>query len=327
MLVVLIGCGQIIPETPKIKGVSFVASKSEAMQNNIDPIVNINANYAAIMPFGFIKSLEQPEIIYDTDRQWYGESVRGASQYIGKLHENGINVMLKPQLWLWHGEFTGNLRPNSEDKWILLEESYRNFILDFAAVAESSKVNLFCIGTELEQFVLNRPEFWSELIVDIRKVYKGNLTYAANWDEYKRVPFWDEMDYIGVDAYFPISESQTPSLEEVRRGWQPWKTELKEIARAHNKQIVFTEYGYRSVDYAGKEPWRSDREMSVVNLEAQVNLSQGLYDEVWKEAWFAGGFIWKWFLDHSEVGGHEDSQFTPQNKPVEAVIKNAHASQ
>jgi hypothetical protein len=62
-----------------------------------------------------------------------------------------------------------------------------------------------------------------------------------------------------------------------------------------------------------------------LNLEAQSNLSKGLYEEVWNETWFAGGFIWKWFIDHSEVGGAEDTQFTPQNKPVEAVVKEAYS--
>jgi hypothetical protein len=37
---------------------------------------------------------------------------------------------------------------------------------------------------------MNRPKYWQELILEIRKVYKGKLTYAANWDEFKRVPFW-----------------------------------------------------------------------------------------------------------------------------------------
>ena len=36
---------------------------------------------------------------------------------------------------------------------------------------------------------------------------------------------------------------------------------------------------------------------------------------------FAGGFIWKWFHNHSEVGGMQNNRFTPQNKPVEKLIK------
>lgn len=308
-------------ETPrKMNGISFVASRDTIQQHHITPVLKIHTNYAAIMPFGFIKTLEHPEIIFNTDRQWFGETRNGAKQYIELLHKNNIKVLVKPQIWVWRGEFTGYLKMTSEENWKLLEDSYRNFILEYAAMAAEAEVDLFCIGTELEQFVMHRPAFWETLIAEIRLIYKGKLTYAANWDEYKRVPFWNKLDYIGVDAYFPISDQKTPTLEDAKAGWKPWKDELKLFSEKEQKQIIFTEYGYRSVDFAGKEPWVSDREMKDVNLEAQVNLTQGLFDEVWNESWFAGGFLWKWFIAHPEVGGINNSQFTPQNKPVEATI-------
>ena len=44
------------------------------------------------MPFGFIESLDHPELLYSTDRQWYGETIEGTKQYINKLQQNDINV-------------------------------------------------------------------------------------------------------------------------------------------------------------------------------------------------------------------------------------------
>ncbi len=38
--------------------------------------------------------------------------------------------------------------------------------------------------------------------------------------------------------------------------------------------------------------------------------------------WFAGGFIWKWFHKHKEVGGENNNRFTPQNKPAEVLLRN-----
>lgn len=310
-----------IAQNEKINGISFVASRKEAHQGNVDPVKEINANHAAVMPFGFIRNLETPEIIHNTERQWFGETREGAKQYIELLHKNGIQVMMKPQIWIWRGEFTGYLKMNSEENWVKLEESYRSFILTYAKLASELDVALFCIGTELEQFIVHRPEYWFQLISEIKEIYKGKLTYAANWDEYKRVPFWTQLDYIGVDAYFPVSESKTPTVEEAKAGWQRWKTELRGVSEKARKPILFTEYGYRSVDYAGKEPWKSDRSMTGVNLSAQENLIQALFEETWDESWMAGGYIWKWFIEHSNVGGSENSRFTPQNKPAEALIK------
>ena len=67
-------------------------------------------------------------------------------------------------------------------------------MLTYAAAAEEGNAELLCIGTELEEFVKKRPQYWRKLIQEIRGVYKGKLTYAANWDEYQQVPFWDAVD-------------------------------------------------------------------------------------------------------------------------------------
>lgn len=307
-------------QSKKINGLSFVASPDSITETHTNPVVNIGANFCAIMPFGFIKNLEHPEIIHNTDRQWFGETREGAKQYIEALKKKGIKSMIKPQIWIWHGEFTGYLEMKSEANWKTLEDSYTSFTMEYANLAQEVNAELFCIGTELEKFVTNRPDYWNNLISEIKKVYQGKLTYAANWDEFKQTPFWSQLDYIGVDAYFPVSDSKTPTVEECLEGWKTHKQVIKELSERNSKPILFTEFGYRSVDYSGKEPWKSDRSMTVVNLEAQTNTTQALFNAFWKEDWFAGGFIWKWFHDHENVGGKNNNRFTPQNKPVETVI-------
>ena len=311
-------------QTPsnKIDGISLVASRDSLYKSHIQPIKKLHANYAAIMPFGFVRKLDHPEIMYNTDRQWFGETEEGVRQYIHQLEETGIEIMIKPQLWIWRGLFTGYMKMEREADWLDLENCYRNFILDFARIAEEEKVSIFCIGTELEQFINHRPQYWFDLIREIRKVYSGKLTYAANWDEYKRVPFWNVLDFIGVDAYFPITASRTPNVEESKNGWQKWKAQMQEMSDSIGKPILFTEYGYRSVDYAGKEPWVSSREMTEVNLMGQNNLLDALFQEVWQEEWFAGGFLWKWHPHYERVGGEKDAFFTPQGKPSEKLIKS-----
>ena len=308
-------------QTNKINGVSFVASRDSINENHINPVVNIHANYAAIMPFGFIKNLEHPEIIYNTDRQWFGETIVGAKQYIEALQNKNIKIMLKPQIWVWKGEFTGFIEMKQEADWKTLEDSYSKFILDYAELAAATGVEIFCIGTELEKFIDNRPEYWNGLIVEIKKIYNGKLTYAANWNEFDRTPFWNALDYIGIDAYFPLSDKKTPSLEDCMEGWKQHKAYIQNFSVTHKKPILFTEYGYRSMDYAGKQPWDTNNSIIQVNLEAQVNATQALFETFWKEDWFAGGFVWKWFHNHNESGGKNNARFTPQNKPVESLIE------
>jgi hypothetical protein len=63
-------------------------------------------------------------------------------------------------------------------------------------------MELFCFGTELGIQSQKRLQYWAQLIVK-KKNIKGKLTYAANWDDFDK-PFWNELDYIGIDAYFPF---------------------------------------------------------------------------------------------------------------------------
>jgi len=305
----------------KINGVSFVASREEAAQSHVDEVLQINANSAAVMPFGFMRDVANPDIIFDTERQWFGETRKGAKQYIELLQKNGISVMVKPQIWVWKGEFTGTITMSTEAQWQQLEASYDAFILTYAQLAEETQAPIFCIGTELEKFVEHRPEYWQLLIKKIKEVYHGKLTYAANWDEYKRTPFWEQLDYIGIDAYFPLSESKTPTVAELRKGWQPWKTKITELATRNNRAVLFTEFGYRSMDFTAKKPWLVDRTEEGVNLQAQVNAKNAIFKEFWNEDWFAGGYVWKWFIQHEKSGGERDNRFTPQNKPAEATIR------
>ncbi len=305
---------------PKINGVSFVASREEAKQEHVDEVLLVNANHAAVMPFGFIRDINSPEIIHNTDRQWFGETKGGAKQYIELLQKNGVQVMVKPQIWIWRGEFTGTLKMNTEEEWKILEKSYDDFIITYAKLAEETKADILCIGTELEQFVKNRPGYWKNLVKEIREVYKGKLTYAANWDEYPRTTFWEDLDYIGIDAYFPLSEEKTPSVEQLKKGWQPWKNKIAALSKEKNKPVLFTEFGYRSMDYNAKKPWLVDRNDDAVNLQAQSNAKKAIFSEFWTEDWFAGGYVWKWFINHEKSGGIEDNRFTPQNKPAQKII-------
>lgn len=310
-----------VVKSDKINGISFVASSDTINADNVDPIIGVNSNYVTLMPFAFIRDLNIPQVYYSSTKQWYGETLEGIEQYAEQFRKEEIKIMIKPQIWVRGGTYTGLIEMTNEEEWKILEDSYREFILIFADLAQKLNAEIFCIGTELEKFVINRPSYWNELILKIREVYKGKLTYAANWDEYKRLPFWKDLDFIGVDAYFPLSDSKTPTVSELEEGWKIHKEEIKRIQHDFKKPILFTEFGYRSVDFTGKEPWNSNRDLGEVNLEGQTNALQALYNQFWKEDWFAGGFLWKWFTNHQNVGGPTNDRFTPQNKPAETLLK------
>ena len=308
-------------QTKKINGISFVASKDTISTEHILPVVEVQGNYVALMPFGFVSDLSSPKIIYNSKKQWFGETENGLLQYAKSFQTEHIKIMVKPQIWVWKGEYTGFIEMHSKEEWIVLEKTYSEFILTYAKAAQEIQADILCIGTELEKFVAKRPKYWLRLITEIRKVYKGKLTYAANWDEFKRVSFWNKLDFIGVDAYFSLSNKKTPTILDFENGWKPHKKEIVQIQKKYNKPILFTEFGYRSINFTGKETWKSNRVEGNINLEAQVNGLQALHNQFWKEEWFAGGFIWKWFHNHESAGGNKNNRFTLQNKPAEELLK------
>jgi hypothetical protein len=304
-----------------MNGVSFVASRDTISSKHIKPVLRVQSNYVALMPYGFIKELSAPNITHNTDRQWFGETKNGLLQYAKRFQKEKVRIMVKPHIWVWRGEFTGKIKMDSEENWRILEESYTQFILTYAKAAENLNADILCIGTELEQFVAHRPMYWQKIIKEIREIYKGKLTYAANWDEFKRVAFWKDLDFIGIDAYFPLSNKKSPTIAEYELGWKLHKSEILKVQKQFNKPVIFTEFGYRSVDFNGKKPWDSKRVEGGINLEAQANALQAIYNQFWNEEWFAGGFLWKWFHKHDEVGGEKNNRFTPQNKPAEELIR------
>ena len=303
-----------------MNGVSFVASNTPVSIEAIQPVLNLNANWVALMPFGFMKTESETNIQYNSNRQWWGETKIGVSKTALAFHQQKIKTMLKPQIWIPNGGFTGHIEMKSEFEWIAFEKNYEKFILDYANVAQDNDFELFCIGTELNNFVVKRPDFWKQLIIKIKTIYKGKLTYAENWDTYKKVSFLLSLDYIGIDAYFPLSKEKTPTITDLETAWKPIKKEIKNLSSQFKKPILFTEFGYQSKDFTAALPWEHNNNNGL-NLIAQNNSLNAIFNQFWKEKWFAGGFLWKWYDNHSQSGGFTDKDYTIQNKPSEKIVK------
>ena len=300
-----------------VKGVGVVATVREIDSNAFIGIKNINANAVAIMPFGFC-SEDQPVVAYNSPRQWWGEKDIGVTTCIKMAAQHNLSVMVKPHLWIRDGEYSGKFDLPNSNAWKLWEDGYLNYIIHFAKIADTGGANIFCIGTELGNSIKERPFFWDRLIDSVRQVFHGKLTYAANWDDYDDVPFWGKLDYIGIDAYFPLSNDKTPSTEELAKDWRKYLQAIEKIAKGIDRQVLFTEYGYRNSDACAAEPWKENG--NDANDVAQSNAYEAFYESFSNKNWFAGGFVWKWYADHYF---HEKNKidFTPQGKPALNIIK------
>lgn len=312
----------------KINGVSLVAPPHPFSQDPTAAPQAMGSNWVALLPYAAYRK-NQPEIqVFEGG--WWGERPVGIATAARYAQQRGMKIMLKPQLWT-HNQWIGDLDFDNEEDWATFEKQYRKFIMDWATIGDSLAVDLLCIGTEIRYAVQKRPEYWRQLIHDIRAVYDGELTYAPNWDSYDKVPFWDALDYIGVDAYFPLINTDTPTVCALKEAWKPKVAALAAFAKKHQKKLLFTEYGYMSVNGAAYNTWELEAQKAslTINEQAQANAFQALIETFATEDWWAGGFLWKWYPSQLAALGEGSLKrdYTPQGKLAEKVLKQLQQKQ
>jgi hypothetical protein len=307
---------------PRMKGLSFVAVPDPYTQNPMPEVSAIAADWIALIPYGFTR-LDKAAVQYNSEGwQWWGERPEGIKKTIELAHEANIHVMLKPQIYIPNG-FTGNLDFRTDAEWQAWETDYERFMLLFADIAATQKVEMFCIGTEFKTSVQKRPLFWRNLIAKIRKVYQGKMTYASNWDEYTIVPFWDALDYVGVNAYFPLLSDKNPSVVALQIAWENPLLTLAAFAKSQQKQVLFTEFGYMSLDECASASWEVEakKDKLTINEQAQANALEALLATFSAQPWWQGGFLWKWFPNMQGHEGYPEKDYTPQGKKSAISIK------
>ena len=293
-------------------GGGYVSQEARAQLRRLHAM---GANAVAVVPYGFARGADNADLSYTgTD-----ETDVDLAQGLHMAHDLGMKVMLKPQLWVSRGEFTGAIRfdnPALRADWM---RRYREFILHYARLAELEGFDLFCIGNELEGLTPYAGD-WRRLIADVRRVYHGPLTYAANWGrEFESIRFWDALDYIGVNNYYPLAAQASARVEDLLPGAEQLATTLEAASRRWHKPILFTEVGYPSVRGGSSQPWIEDGTRGL-SLPEQAAAYEATFRAFAGKPWFRGMFWWKW-PSSGRGGGAEDASFTPLGKPAADVLR------
>ena len=319
------------PQNEKQRGVHvFGRMDSNAMA----PLIRSNFEWVTFVPYAGMKDYNSSSIrIFrgDADRRRRRDSMWRSN--VKLVHSHGLKVFLKPHIWIGEatdGKWRSDIYPETEEDWINWSADYREFIMHYAEIAELTDVDMFCVGTELTALTLKKPQFWEDLIRDVKKVYSGQLTYAANWyKEYDGITFWDQLDYIGIQAYFPLSKNENATVSDISNGWQSHLHKIEAVHKRFDKKILFTEMGYKSTNDSAIKPWEwmdySKANQEKLSVQTQANCYQAFFDSVWNQDWFAGVHIWQWRSHYDKSGGEDDTDFTPQRKLAESVIAEGFA--
>ncbi len=317
----------------QFKGIAFpswsdgaytTAASSQSMQE----LAATGANAIELVTTQYLDTASSVDIEPNEDT----ESDANLELAISQAEQQGLQVMLKPHVNVVDGTWEGELDPSDPNTFF---DSYKNFIVHYAQIAQETGVPVLCVGAELVS--LSGPAYasqWDDIIAAVRQVYTGALTYAATYTEAKNVSFWGKLDYIGIDSYVSLTTEQDPTVEDLEKGWTTVSSDpyiaasedymspvdfYKYLSDSYGKPLIFPEIGYRSVVGSAINPgdWTTQ---SPVDLQQQADAYQAFLD-VWnndKGDWMKGAFVWDWSTDPSS---YIDS-YSPQGKPALATLSS-----
>ncbi|MDA8016955.1 MAG: hypothetical protein MPN21_05850 [Thermoanaerobaculia bacterium] len=136
---------------------------------------------------------------------------------------------------------------------------------------------------------------WRELIGKVREVYSGPIGYAANFDQYHLVGFWDALDVMGVNAYFELrsevldEESPETLYPLLEAGWQDVLGRIatfREEQRITDQPVIFTEMGYTYRAKSTLRPWADEGFSLIYQPTTNPDGSEGEMREyvvVWRD--------------------------------------------
>ncbi len=325
------GEARMWPDTPTTCGVCFAHSYqsrgtrgygTRASERSIDRLDEIGTGAISLTPFGY-QSLRGTSIRSSNNFPG-GETTEAMRADIERAHEHGMVVMIKPHIWP-AGGWRGELAPNpGEGGWEAWFESYTTFMMEWALLAESTGAEWLVVGVELKTATLTETDRWRALIAELRTVYSGHLTYAANWDEVSQVQFWDDLDAVSVQMFAPLADEGTPiTRETVVEAANRWLNQFSRVAETVEKPLILTEAGVINRENALIRPYEWPNDRSEVATELGNTHQRWAYEAIAETFGAAenviGIYWWKVFTD---LNSNEEGEvgFVPLDKPAEQVL-------
>jgi hypothetical protein len=274
------------------RGVSWWMSegRSDSGQASFRRLASLGVTWVSIHTWDPLQAgLAEPLFAPPTHRVGF----RHLGGLVRAAHAAGLRVMVKPHLEMLHPPLQHNrIAMRSGDDWRRWFESYAAYVLPYARDAQAAGADLFCVGRELDSTVVGREADWRSLLRRVRAEFRGPLTYSANFDTWPGIGIWDALDFIGVSAYFPLSDEPDPSLEDLEAGWSRALGPLEEASRRLGRPVLLTEAGFPSIPTAAKAPWREER--APADVWRQARCYEATLRALARRPWIEGAFFWLW---------------------------------
>jgi hypothetical protein len=305
-----------------LTGTDFGGQRAERL---ITSTADVGADWISVAPGWYQRTIDASEIRLNPSRTPPDDDVHNL---IDRAHAAGLRVMLKPFVDSEDGAWRGEFRPADQAAWFA---DFTSMTLHYADLAEQAGADLFCLGTDLDFSAVASATEWHTLIADVRRRYGGPLTYAASHASsdgaggYDAVPFWGDLDFIGINAYFPLAD-RLISHAQLADAWNVWLEEIEtwRTRQKLDRPVIFTELGYRSAATAAVQPRGADPvKPHEIDTDLQANLYTAFFGLPYRLESLQGVFWWRW--DPDATNAH-DSTFAPNGKPAESVLRRGYTA-
>ena len=304
----------------EFQGINYVSwwyNEYESWSSNrsLDLISTTNTNFVSITVSWYQNSTSEKIIYQDLVKT---PTDRGVQVAISKAKSLGMKVALNPMIDLWDNNgWRGEITFTTEADWKNWFSNYTAFIKKYAQMAQDNGVDLFYIGTELVK-TTGRAADWRKIISDVREIYSGEIVYASYFgDEERAISWWDGLDYIGINAYYNLTNKYNPTISELKKGWDSYIPFIENLSIKFNKSIIFTEIGYQNRNGTARTPWWAS---GGLDNQEQEDAYEAAFESFWNRTWFKGMFWWD--RDTYPYKDYQyDNGFRTLEKPAERVMK------
>ena len=264
---------------------------TDDMVRTMEELRDLGVNWITIHPYA---AIHEDGTVGGTRMSEMYREPSWLTRPIAEAHRLGLKLMIKPHLAYWGSDFAwrGEIEFETVEQWNRFFDTYERWITLVAEIGKNA--DAFVIGTELDR-TLHHEERWRQVIRRIREKTPSPLTYSAGWDEFENVAFWDALDAIAIQGYFPLVDHEgVPSREELDRAWSKIIGRLEDYGRRHNRTIIFGELGYNLSRHAALRPWEYAQGGEQAE-EIQRRCLAAALRAIGDSDVVAGAFLWKWF--------------------------------
>jgi Ca2+-binding RTX toxin-like protein len=234
---------------------------------------------------------------------------------VQKARSLGLDVFLKPHAsYLSASGSQDNIFSYNTDLNVFNPQKFLSdwsgYLQTLTPMANANGVAAIVIGTENSAVDNGHLAEWTSLISSLRNSYHGLLSYDATFDVSQSgdhvipdVPFWSQLDFIGLSLYVPLSANNSASVPELTQDWTNppvgyvanYYNFLKDLSVKYGKPVMGLEGGYGAFNGGLDVNWAAaSQNFTSLNTQLQANGLQAYLTSLEKNAgnWFLGTTLW-----------------------------------